>query len=236
MSKVVKGVGRAISNVVKGVTNVVKQVTSSKIGKVLLTAAAVYFGGAALAGAFGGASAGTGIMGTLSGALEGAASGIGSAWSGLTGAGSALMSGNMSGAASSVGSGFTGAYSAGESAASGALGNAASGVTAAAPTASAGTMANGLPVGVSADGPEVASYLNKATSQGIVDKAINSNGFFDKLMNSSYGPGAMVMGGTQLIGGAMQGYGADQQQKRQYQQEQAARDRYNTNIGTRLWR
>ena len=58
MSKVVKGVGRATGKVAKGVGNVVKKVASSKFGKILLTAATVYFGGAALMGGLSSSAAG----------------------------------------------------------------------------------------------------------------------------------------------------------------------------------
>ena len=60
MSKVVKGVTRAVSKVVKGVATAVKKVASSKIGKIIMVAAAVYFGGAALLGAMGSTGFSTG--------------------------------------------------------------------------------------------------------------------------------------------------------------------------------
>ena len=48
MSGLVKGVKKVISKVVSGVKKVFKKVASSKIGKVILIAAAIYLGGAAL--------------------------------------------------------------------------------------------------------------------------------------------------------------------------------------------
>lgn len=221
MSRAVKSVGRAVGKVVDGVKNVVKKVASSKIGRVALMAATVYFGGAALMGAIGGASAGTGIMGTLGGALSGASAGISSAWSGLTGA---LGAGSLSGAASSLGSGFTGAYGAGAgsvaqgiSAATTAAGSAAgSAAGAAAPTAAAAT----TPTGLNLLGTDVAA---------------KSTGLIGKMMASPYAAPALISGGTQLIGGVMQGVGAREEQKRQEQLDATARNRYNTNIGTRLW-
>jgi hypothetical protein len=48
MTGLVKSVGKAIKKVVSGVKKVFKKIASSKIGKVLLIAAAVYLGGAAL--------------------------------------------------------------------------------------------------------------------------------------------------------------------------------------------
>jgi hypothetical protein len=47
MSKLVKGIGKAIKGLVKGVKKIFKKITSSTIGKVLLGAALIYFGGAA---------------------------------------------------------------------------------------------------------------------------------------------------------------------------------------------
>lgn len=48
MSGLIKSVGRAVKKVVSGVKKVFKKIASSKIGKVILIAAAVYLGGAAL--------------------------------------------------------------------------------------------------------------------------------------------------------------------------------------------
>jgi hypothetical protein len=47
MSKVIKGIGKAVKGLVKGVKKVFKKITDSKIGKVILIAAAIYLGGAA---------------------------------------------------------------------------------------------------------------------------------------------------------------------------------------------
>ena len=228
MSKVVKGVGRAVSSVVKGVGNVVKKVASSKLGKVLLIAATVYFGGAALMGAMGGAAAGTGVAGTLSGALSGAASGIGSAWSGLTGA---LSAGSLSGAASSLGSGFTGAYGAGQAA-----------VTGASAAAGAAGAAGAAPMAVQTAAPTATSAVTgakTATGLNLLGADAASTGMIGKMMASPYAAPALISGGTQLISGAMQGYGNQKIYEQQKQdQEKSAADRearYNTNVGTRLF-
>lgn len=219
MSKVVKGVGRAVTKVVKGVTNAVKKVASSKLGKIVLTAAAIYFGGAALMGAAGGAAAGTGVAGTLSGALSGAASGISSAWSGLTGA---LGAGSLSGAASSLGSGFTGAYGAGSAAVQGA--SAAVGAAGAA----------GSAAGAATPWVTSPTGLNVLASEAAGAGAANG-GLISQMMASKYAAPALITTGGQLIGGVMQGYGAQKQQERQEQLSAEERARYNRNIGTRLW-
>lgn len=48
MSKVAKGIGKAVKGIVKGVKKVFKKITSSKLGRGLLIAATIYLGGAAL--------------------------------------------------------------------------------------------------------------------------------------------------------------------------------------------
>jgi hypothetical protein len=54
-------------------------------------------------------------------------------------------------------------------------------------------------------------------------------------MSSQYTAPALISRGTQLIGGVMQGVGAQKQQDFQLEQDALARERYNRNIGTRLW-
>jgi hypothetical protein len=54
-------------------------------------------------------------------------------------------------------------------------------------------------------------------------------------MSSQYTAPALISGGTQLIGGVMQGVGAKKEQERQDQMVVDERERYNRNIGTRLW-
>jgi hypothetical protein len=71
-----KSVGKAVTGTVKGVVNAVKSVASSDLGKMALTAAAVYFGGPMLAGALEGTSAGTALFGTAGFGAEAATSGI----------------------------------------------------------------------------------------------------------------------------------------------------------------
>lgn len=245
MSKVVKGIGRAIGKVVKGVVKAVKGFAKSTVGKVLIAAATVYFGGAAIMGAVGGASAGTGVMGTIGGALKGATAGIANAWSGLTAAGSAALGGNFSAAGSSLGSGFTGSYGAGQSAVLGsgtglsASAGGATGLTV--PSSSAATTGGsqysltagsggGAGTGLTA-GPSALTTPPSVGGSGIVSRAWNSLG--------DYGKMAAVSGTMNLAGGAIQGYGQQKamEDQRNYELEQqaAARDRYNQNVGTRLW-
>lgn len=215
MSKVVKSVGRAISKVVKGVAKAVRKVAQSKLGRVLIGAAAIYFGGAALMGAMG--TSGAAAAGGLSG-LSGAAANIGAAWSSLGTAGSALMGGNLSGAGSAVASGFTGT-AAGGSALAGAAGTAV-GTAAAAPTVTgAATGATtGATVGAGAGAGTAAGA--GSLGQGLIGAA-------------------KINAATQLVGGVVQGAGQQKamEDQRNYdqQQAQAARDRYNQNVGTTWW-
>ena len=197
VSGVVKGVTKAVSGVVKGVTNVVKNIASSPVGKVILTAGAVYFGGAALMGAMGGASAGTGFLGTISGGLKGAAAGIGNAWTGLKAAGGAVMGGNFSQAGSSLWNGMSGAHSAGQHAVQGGLLNLASPVTP--PAAPPGTAAG-------------SDALAKAVTRS-----------------------AAINAGSQLAGNVMSGMAEEAKHKEELRQQALARQRYNDNVGARLF-
>jgi hypothetical protein len=229
VSKVVKGVGRAISKVVDGVKNVAK----SKVGKVLVGAALVYFGGAALMGAMGGATAGaaagSGVMGTVTGAvsggLSGAAAGISSAWSGLTGAASALAGGSgLQAAGSSLASGFTGASAAGASAIAPA---ATMAVPTTAPMAGAEAFSGATSTGLPTVAGDAANVLAAPPSKGLVGNFLGGL--------SPQGQAASIMVGGQLTGGLIQGYGMRQEQKRQEELAGDARARYNTNVGSRVW-
>ena len=88
IGSIFKGAAKAVSGVVKGVTNAVKSVASSSLGKAALAAAAIYFGGPALAGALEGTTAGNFLFGVPGFGAEAATSGIfgyGGAFSPMTG-------------------------------------------------------------------------------------------------------------------------------------------------------
>lgn len=238
MSKVVKGIGRAVSKVVKGVANVVKKVAKSKLGKALLIAATIYFGGAALMGGMA-APAGTGISGFLSGAGQGVAN----AWTSLTGAAGSALGGNFAQAGSQLSAGIQGTTTAlqGEAALSAASQAAQASMSAGTPAAAtnpallesyAGTPGYGA--SSAGAGNAATSVIPGSTGPGLVERAASGikdlwSGAGDRTRAS------LITGGTQLIGGVMQGYGAQKQQERQEQMAEDQRAAYNRNVGTSLW-
>lgn len=111
MSKVVSGVGNAVSGVLKGAVNlvkdvgngigrVVKDIGSSQIGKAILIAGAVYFGGAAIAGGYGSAMGGGSVFTGMGAGVSSAASSLSSAWT-------SALAGNFAEAGSTLGSSWS---------------------------------------------------------------------------------------------------------------------------------
>lgn len=210
MSKVVKGVFRAVSKVVSGVVKAVKKVAKSPIGKIILAAATIYFGGAAIMGAMG-APAGSGIMG----ALQGAGAGISNAWTSLLQAGSSALGGNFAQAGSQLSAGFQGTTMAAQNA-----------VAAAAPAASGAAGAFGGNIAGTATAAEGA-----AAGTGLVNAAPKAaTGFWGTNAGA-----ATVLAGGQLAGGLIQGVGAQKEAERQERLQAEARARYSRNVGTPLW-
>jgi hypothetical protein len=242
MSKAVKRVGRAIGKVVKGVSKVFSKVgglakglTKSKFGRVVLMAAAIYFGGAALMGGISGMGAGG------AGFLSGAGTGISNAWTGLLNAGSSALGGEFATAGSQLSAGFQGAAYA---------------PAATAPGTSAGTMAAfgpapealasgiqsgaGMPMANSVAGSPLLSAptaMTAAAPAGAAPTAANS--LWNSAFMNSYGGAAAIMGGSQLAGGLISGAGQQKalDDQRAYEEKAAAdqRARYNANVGTSLW-
>ena len=209
MSKVVKSVGRAISKVVKGAVKivtsgikatigVVKSIAKSKLGKILLVAAAVYFGGAALMGGFGSSAAGGSF-------LSGMGTGVANAATSLSGAWSSALAGNFGAAGSSLSAGFQG-------------------TTTALQAGTQAAMATAVPT-VSQLG---SSFATDMTAAGVKSAALpgaagaTGTGLISGL--SPMGQYAAISGGTQLVGGAIQGAGAQkaQNEQRAYEEQQAA--------------
>ena len=106
VTDVAKAVGGAVTDVAKAATGVVKSIANSNLGKAVLIAAAIYFGGAALSGGFG-ASAGGGSFFTGMGAgVSSAATSLSSAWT-------SAMAGEFAQAGSTLGSSWSTASQAG---------------------------------------------------------------------------------------------------------------------------
>lgn len=230
MSKVVKGIGRAISKVVKGVTNVVKKVVKSKLGKVLLTAATIYFGGAALAGGFQGAAAGQGFLGSISSGLSGAAQGVANAWNSLGTAASQALGGNFATAGKALSTGIQGGSA---TMAEGAL------VSQPLSIASAPITPPSMTPAPATGGVDMNAVLGRTPPQmsvpGVNVPPPSSPGLLASAMSSPYTAPAMIMSGTQLLGGAMQGYGAQKQQDQQIAMAEEEKKRYQQNLGTLLY-
>ncbi|CAB4130796.1 hypothetical protein UFOVP123_34 [uncultured Caudovirales phage] len=268
MSSVVKAVGNAVSSVVKGVVNVVKSVASgvgdlaksiasSPIGKAILIAGAVYFGGAALAGGFGSSAAGGSFLSGMGAGVSSAASTLSSAWG-------SVLAGNVGEAASAVGNAWgTAGTAAGQAAGTGAMtvGSAVAPGTVGAPSATIGAPTAGTPTaaingGVSTSlgtapggyGIQSANTIGANLGTGVAGQTgsllpaslqapvtSSAPGFFSSDL-AKYGA---ITAGTQVAGGLIQGAGQKQAQEDQRAYElrmaQEARDRYNANVGTALW-
>jgi hypothetical protein len=249
MSKVVSGIGNAIGGVVKGVVNVVKgvvkgvgdlakSIASSKLGKAIIIAGAIYFGGAALAGGFGSSAAGGSFLSGMGAGVSSAASTLSSAWG-------SVMAGNFSQAAGAVGNAWgTAGTAAGQAASTGAMtvGSAVAPTTVTAPTVGAPTaVANGgvqtqaqMLAAQNAGIPGADTLTSAALKTGVTPPPA-APGFFSSDL-AKYGA---ITAGTQVVGGMIQGAGqkAAQEDQRDYElrMAQEARDRYNANVGTALW-
>jgi len=228
MSKVVKGVGRAIGKVVKGATKLVKKVAKSKLGKIAIMAAAIYFGVPAIMGAFGGA-AGAGASG-----LAGAMNGISGAWSGLTGAASSAMAGNFAQAGSQLSAGITGAGSdAMLGGGDGLVGASMQGSTAISPTGAGSAGVNGASEAVAMGGAPTTALTPPAVQVGAGKEA--AQGMVAKFMSSPYAAPAAINAGSQVLAGYGAGKARQAELDRADQLAAEDRARYNTNVGTRLW-
>jgi hypothetical protein len=257
MSKVVSAVGNAVSSVVKGVVNVVKSVASgvgslvksiasSPLGKAVLIAGAVYFGGAALAGGFGSSAAGGSFLSGMGAGVSSAASSLSSAWG-------SVLAGNVGEAAGTIGNAWgTAGTAAGQAAGATAAQAAGTGamtvsptaapVTAGAPTAGVPTAAaNGGVAAAPAGWTQTPNGLNVLTSEmgGAAGGAAKTAAAGSSIWSSPYTAPALISAGTQVVGGVIQGAGQQKamEDQRAYEQRiaQEARDRYNANVGARLW-
>jgi len=246
MTKIVEGIGDAIGSVVKGVVSVVegvvkgvgdlvKGIADSPIGKAILIAGAVYFGGAALAGGFGSSAAGGSFLSGMGTGVASAAETLSTAWS-------STLAGNFGEAASGIGNAFgTAGAAGGESAAmtqalqSGASTLSASGAVA--PAVESGTAAFSTPQitsltpsgagagtglisnGMSAAGATGSTVLPTVSPYALVQPASTLASTLPAALPAAaptagwwagvdpYLKTAAVMGGTQVVGGLISGAG-----------------------------
>ena len=228
IGSVVKGAVKAVKSVVKGVGTVVKKVASSKLGKAVLIAAAVYFGGAALAGGFGSSAAGGSFLSGMGTGVANAASSLSTAW------GSAL-SGNFSTAGSQLAQGFSGNAAVAASPTNVMAGNYAVTGQAAGGTAAGG----GAAAGGTAAGGGAAAGGTAAGGTAAGGGAAGTPGMMSKILASPYTAPALISGGMQVGGAYIQGKAQEKQiaDQRKYEEDQTtkARNLYNTNVGTELW-
>lgn len=107
MSKIVSGAFKAVKRVVSGIGKAVKKVFGSGFGRVVLAAAAIYFGGAFISGAM------SNTAGGWSGAFTGGLDGMANAGQSLLQAGSSVLDGNFGKAGTSLSAGMGGGYAPG---------------------------------------------------------------------------------------------------------------------------
>lgn len=189
MSKAFKKVGKVFKSVTKAVTKTVKSVVKSKAFKVLAGAALVYFGGA-------------GLMAMTNGGTF--ASGLSSAWTGLSTAGSAAMSGNFAQAGSALKTGFMG--TAGQAASTAATSTDILGAL----NAPSSGIAKATATGVNIAGPaDVVASLG-ANAPAAVPAAAQSSGLFNL---GEMGTAALVSGGIQTVGSTIAGAAQDKAEK-----------------------
>lgn len=263
MSSVVKAVGNAVSSVTRSVSKVVsgavdtikkaasktvdavKDVAGSKFGKLIITAAAIYFGGAALSG-------GLGTIGTETSFLSGMGTGVSNAATSLSSAWTSAMKGEFSQAGSQLASGIQG------QAAQPTTQGLVNGSTSLADTGakmttqgSTGGISTGAGSGTGLNAPT--STLNASNAGGMTNAQAGNLSTKISTLGSGAGTGAgadagiaqgligaaKVTGGMQLAGSVIQGYGAQKtaEEQRAYElaQQKAALDRVNQNVGTLWW-
>lgn len=193
LGKAFKKIKRSVKKIVDGAKNVVKKVWDNPIGKALTIAAGVYFGGAALGGAFAGLSSGAGV-------LSGALTGIQNAWTSLTMAGSSALAGEFGKAASHLAAGAkgsllqSGAELAGATASSVGQGvSAAQSAGASASAASPGSSAiTSVTSGASqAAGVDIAAAQGQASLASALKKAGFSASEIGEILSSPKSPGGI---------------------------------------------
>jgi len=252
VSGVLKGVGDAVDGAVKGVGTLAKQIYDSDIGKAIIIAGAIYFGGAALSGGFGSMGAGGSFLSGMGTGVSSAASSLSSAW-GLATSGEA---GSLSQAASTIGSSWGAAGDAGANAARFAAGSglsaaapsaasvasapAAAAAPAAAPAAATPAVASGAPGVLS---PAAASAYTPVVETAAGAPAATQPWYSQALdyltPKSDLAKYGLISGATSVAGHVISGIGQQQaaQEQREYEAEQLrkAQELRNANVGSNLF-
>ena len=265
------GLGRSIAKVIKPVLDAKNKVRAeagrfarSPIGKIIITAVAIYFGGAAFSGAMGGgAAAATGATG-----WAGAQAGLSAAWSGIGTAGAAAMAGNFAEAGSALATGAAGGASAAPAAAWTASPTGLNVLASEAATTAAGmgaaelAGAAALEAGTAAAAvPTMASPLT-ASNAALAESAVGTAGYgassagvgggagvlapttavaptasptmLQSFMANKYTPPALIQAGSAMLSSMGNAKGQQAIYDRQQQERDEERARYNRNIGTAL--
>lgn len=254
---VLKGVGDAVDGAVKGVGTLAKQIWDSDVGKAIVIAGAIYFGGAALSGGFGSAGAGGSFFSGMGTGVASAADSMALAWetSSLGPLGQAWGAAGDAGAnaarflAGDVGT--VGANAAAMDAGGEAVGTTFSGgggaANTAAPTASLGapppTVAaapGGTTVGnYSLGNASVPQITQASASLPPVDQSWYSKAIDYVTPKSELAKYGLISGATQLAGGLIQGAGQEQAVKDEREAQAAAlktqQDLRNANMAGVLW-
>ena len=253
VSGVLKGVGDVVDGAVKGVGSLAKQIYDSDVGKAIIIAGAIYFGGAALAGGFGGSAAGGSFFTGMGAGVSSAAGAMADAWTAsswgplteawstaadagfatvpgavgpgipLTEAGSALMD---AGGGEAAGTTFSGGGGVGGPVYEGVGSSAASGGGVAPAASTVGTNA----ATTALDNQIANSYINPLAKTAAPGTSWYSNPLVQ------YGA---IQAGTQVAGGLIAGAGQSKaaQDQRDYEAEQLkkAQDLRNANMSGQLW-
>ena len=257
VSGVMKGIGDAVDGAVKGVGTLAKQIYDSDIGKAIIIAGAVYFGGAALAGGFG-------TMGTSASFLSGMGAGVSSAATSLSSAWSLAAAGEFGSAAGTIGSSWGTAYGAGAQLAPAAVQGATAISSAAqapmtgqypassslAPPPAAPTAALGTPppVAATSGAPGVLNPAAASTYTPVAQTAAGAPAatqpWYAQAMDyitpkSELAQYGLISGATSIGGNILAGIGQDQaaKEQREYEEKQLrdAQALRNANVGAELF-
>ena len=255
VSGVLKGVGDVVNGAVQGIGSLAKEIYKSDIGKAIIIAGAIYFGGAALAGGFG-------TMGTSASFLSGMGAGVSSAATSLQAAWAASS-------LAPIGSAWSSAYGAGEGLAAAAAAPAAATLSSSAPAALEQSQVAAAaapppvappPVGAAPGASTVGNYslgnasVPQITQAGASLPPVNQP-WYSKALDfvtpkSELAQYGLINAATSTVGNVISGIGNKQamedqqayetkmlQEKRDYdvQQAKAAQDLRNANMAGQIW-